>query len=433
MEDCQCRHQEAAHHQLLLLVPVAKQHPEAHGGRHLPLARPSLPGDRAPRRAGDTESLPGAGSRALASSAQTLCFGILNLAGFFSMDICRVLCVPEVTRRAQSQARYEYEAIPPSSRWSSLLHRRFVPQLPPRSPGLSCALLLRARGRDTRLLLARLWRCLSRQPGSVPSPLPSCSQLLSPAQMEQSCLFSRQAARTSYSHQRRCQLCRLGRYSSSLPGGCRKTSAGSFHVLGLPLPSPIAVPPAKVQGTFLLITCKPTSSSHSVLLQAVCQGHAWLRLQNHGDVVEKGTEGRGHHLDGRHGRAAGDKGDSTQMGLTRCLGKTWGPRFHIAQEQTWDIHRRCHREGPALLQRASPCRAEPVWEARGRAGARGGRESVQRVRDTCQRWIPAPCHAQPVRAFSLPPREGPSPRSAEQAPFPPSPVIVLPSPLLTYL
>ena len=59
--------------------------------------------------------------------------------------------------------------------------------------------------------------------------------------------------------------------------------------------------------------------------------------------------------------------------------------------------------------------------------------SVHGARDACGRWIPAPRHAQQARAFSLPPGEGPSPHSAEQAPFSPSPVVVLPSPLLTYL
>lgn len=99
--------------------------------------------------------------------------------------------------------------------------------------------------------LGCLHPCLSQQPRSLPSLLPSWSRLLAPAGREQSCLSSRQPARTSYSHQARCQLCQLGRYSSSLHGDCRENGAGSFHVLlVVPLLSP--VPPAEGLGALCL-------------------------------------------------------------------------------------------------------------------------------------------------------------------------------------
>lgn len=136
------------------------------------------------------------------------------------MEICRVLCVPEAARRARSQAR-DFSTRPAL--------------LPPAGPSCSvpgsccsssCALLastapchssspqaLSPPGRDTRLVLASICQCLSQQP--EPAAL---SPTLLPAQAERSCVCSRKAARTSYSHRRRCQLHCLGRYSSSLPG-----------------------------------------------------------------------------------------------------------------------------------------------------------------------------------------------------------------------
>lgn len=314
-----------------------------------------------------------------------------------------------------------------------LLHCWLVLQLPPGSPGLSCSSPLRPPGRDAHLALARLWYCLSRQPGSVPSLLPSCSQLSSPAQMDQSCLFGRQAARTSYSHQRRCQLRRLGRYSSSLPGGCRKTSAGAFHVLlvtqlGLPLLSPIAVPPAKVKGTFLLIACKPASSSHSLFCS-----RSFAKGTHSSDpkvVVEKGPEGSGHHLDGTCRRAAGDKGDTTLTGLTRHLGKIQRARFHVAHEQT---STEMSDRGASPASVSISLRSGVCAEGAGACGGAGRQRERAQGWDMCRRWIPAPRHVQRARACFLLPWEGPSPRSAEQALFPPSPFIVLPSPLLTYL
>ena len=273
-------------------------------------------------------------------------------------------CARSCTSCSEPSEIFRCEAIPPSSCWSRFLHRWLVPQLLPRSPGLGCSSRLRALGRDTRLVLARLWRCLSQQPRSVLSLLPSWSQFLSPAQMEQRCLFSRQAARTSYSHQTRCQLRRLGRYSSALPAGCRKTSAGSFHVLlvtwlGLPLLSPIAVPPAKVQGTFLLITCKPASSSHSLFCYS-----SFAKGTHSSDsklVVEKGPEGSGHHLDGRCGRAAGDKGDTTLMALTRKYGEL-GFVSHTS------------RPPPEMSDRGDrqPCFSEHLPAEQSPCGRRGG-------------------------------------------------------------
>ena len=208
----------------LLPVPRAEQQPDAHGGWHPPSARPSPPRDRAPCGAGDTGSPPRAGHRALASgSAQTPRFGILNLACSFSTGIFRVLHVPEAARRARSRA-------------SSSGARPAL--LPPAGPGCSAAGPRRRcpdLGRSS-LLRPRAGTPALSQPGSgdasprshsVPSPLPSCSQLPLPARMEQSRLFSRRAARTSYSHQRH----RLGRSSSSWPRGCGETGASSFHAL----------------------------------------------------------------------------------------------------------------------------------------------------------------------------------------------------------
>lgn len=192
--------------------------------------------------------------------------------------------------------------------------------------------------------------------------------------MEQRCLFSRQAARTSYSHQTQCQLRHLGRRSSSLPGGCRKTGAGSFHVLlvtrlGLPLLSPVAVPPAKVQGTFLLITREPASSSHSLFC---CRSSAkGTRSSDSKAVVEKGPEGSGHHLGGRCGRAAGDRGDTTLMGLARKY-RELGSVLHMSRpplEMSDRGDQLCFSEH--LPAEQDPCRR--CREAEGGCGGRGTR------------------------------------------------------------
>lgn len=190
--------------------------------------------------------------RALTScSAQTPCSGVFNVAVFLGMGIRRVLCVPEVTRCARSQARYFSVRPHPSF----LLLAQVAPSL---LQGCSphCG-------------------CLSQHPRNVLSCCPPGRSSL-PAQMEQRCLFSRQAARTSYSHQTRCQLRRLGRHSSPLPGGCGKNSAGSFQMLLEKRRSPIAEPPAEVQGTFLLIRCQPGA------LPSLCSatGHTQLPLQS---------------------------------------------------------------------------------------------------------------------------------------------------------
>lgn len=118
-------------------------------GRHLPLARPSPPGARAPHRAGDRQSLPTAGHWALASCpAQTLSCKMLSLAGFFGTEACRVLCVHTVLGPS---GIFWCKAVPPSSRWSRLLHRcscLSCPHTSPASAAPQCSM--------SHLILARL-------------------------------------------------------------------------------------------------------------------------------------------------------------------------------------------------------------------------------------------------------------------------------------
>lgn len=84
--------------------------------------------------------------------------------------------------------------------------------------------------------------------------------------------------------------------------------------------------------------------------------------------MEKGPEGSGHHPGGGHSRAARDKGDTAQMGLTRRLGRTpraWCPVAH-EQTSTRDVGQRgqpCFSQRPCRRQREGTQGAGCVQEA----------------------------------------------------------------------
>lgn len=102
---------------------------------------------------------------------------------------------------------------------------------------------------------------------------------------------------------------------------------------------------------------------------------------------------------GSTGGQLGDRGDTTMLtGLTCHLGEIRRAEFHIAREQpsTRDVG-----------QRVQPCRSKHVPAEQGAAGDTGHVREVG----------PAPCCAQLRR---------PGPRSAEQAPFPPSQLLFFP-------
>lgn len=146
---------------------------------------------------------------------------------------------------------------------------------------------------------------LPRPGQALAMPLRPCwSLLLSPAQMEQSLqqagckdkLFPSETMSAAPS------------WKIFIFFACRKSGAGSFHVLlvtqlGLLLLSPTAEPPAKVKGTFLLMACKPSSSSHLLFCyRSFAKG---THRSESRVIVEKGPGGSGCHLHGKHGRAAG--------------------------------------------------------------------------------------------------------------------------------
>lgn len=110
------------------------------------------------------------------------------------------------------------------------------------------------------------------------------------------------------------------------------------------------------------------------------RAHTQLQLQNPRDAVEKGPEGSGHHPGGGRSRAARDKGDTVQMGLTRRLGRTPRARCPVPHEQmsARDVGQRgqpCFSQRPPAEQR--PCRRQ-------REGAQG----VGRVRDAGASTLP---------------------------------------------
>lgn len=189
-----------------------------------------------------------------------------------------------------------------------------------------------------------------------------------------------------------------------------------FH---LPLLSPAAVPPAQVQGTFLLITCKPAGFSRSLFHYRSFAKHSSSSTV----LVEKGPEGSGRHRVGSWAQ----RGHHQLPGLAQThqeLGFVWHTSRHPQE----------------MSQKAQPCFSEHLpaqQKLGGRCGGTRGQVGTQRERAPAVGHVlevdpsSLPCSA--VRFFSLPPWEGPSPRGAKQAPFPPSPRIVLPSPVLTYL
>lgn len=76
-------------------------------------------------------------------SAQTPCFGMLNLAVSFGREICMVLCVPEVARRARSQVSYfgaRPALLPPAGLCCSITGSgHSCPRAPPASAAPRCS------------------------------------------------------------------------------------------------------------------------------------------------------------------------------------------------------------------------------------------------------------------------------------------------------